>query len=180
MRIKQVRLGLSKTRSPCRPWISACSHVSVLRASHFISLNQLLRLNNPTSEWVQNLAGGKLVPTRSFVNFFQISWSFFSNKNQLWKKLYSSPLLFLVEDDAFQRGLWKSKYLLLPKILFSPNSPFDPIYQYSVCQVNRFGIHPDNPIDFIRQWSLSMTGVGAEDSFSKQEKGFKPHGQNVW
>ena len=27
---------------------------------------------------------------------------------------------------------------------------FDSIYQYSVGQVNRFGIHPDNPIDFIK------------------------------
>ena len=39
----------------------------------------------------------------------------------------------------------------LPKILFSPNSAFDPIYQYSVAQVNRFGIHPDNLIDFIER-----------------------------
>ena len=39
----------------------------------------------------------------------------------------------------------------LPKILFSRNSAFDPIYQYSVGQENRFVIHPDNPIDFIKK-----------------------------
>ena len=38
----------------------------------------------------------------------------------------------------------------LPEILFSLSSAFDPICQYSVGQVNRFGIHPDNPIDFIK------------------------------
>ena len=27
---------------------------------------------------------------------------------------------------------------------------YDQIYQYSVGQVNRFGIHPDNQIDFIK------------------------------
>ena len=44
-RCKQVRRGLCKTRSPCRPWVLGCSHVSVMRTNHFILLNQLLRLN---------------------------------------------------------------------------------------------------------------------------------------
>ena len=38
----------------------------------------------------------------------------------------------------------------LPENLFSLNSAFDPIYQYSVGQANRFGIHLDNLIDFIK------------------------------
>ena len=28
---------------------------------------------------------------------------------------------------------------------------YDPIYQYFVGQVNRFGIHPDNQIDLIKR-----------------------------
>ena len=47
----------------------------------------------------------------------------------LLKKLYSSPLLFLVEDDAFRPETYENQNTyFLPKILFSPYSAFDPIY----------------------------------------------------
>ena len=60
MRSKQIRPGLSKTRSPCRPWILACSQVSASQS--FYTTESIVEVN-PTNEWLQNLARAKLVLT---------------------------------------------------------------------------------------------------------------------
>ena len=77
-----------------------------------------------------------------------------ATKNLIKRNYIVVLFSFLVEDDAFRPETYENQNTYcLPEILFSPNSAFDPIYQYSVGQVNRFGVHPDNLIDVIkRNW----------------------------
>ena len=118
MRIKQVRHGLSETRNPCRRWILACSHVSVLRVNHFIPLNQL-------NEWLQNLTRANMVATRGFIQFF----SRFLDHSSATKASYERNDIVILFSFWQRMMLFRDTYenqntSFLLKIVFSPNSAF--------------------------------------------------------
>ena len=118
MRSKQVRRGLSKTRSP---WILACSHVSILRDNHFILLNQLSRLNKSHKSMAPKLGKSEIDPNTRFGTFFpnflilqQQKTSSERNDSVILFSLWYRMMPFREDQIIY----------FLPMILFSPDSAF--------------------------------------------------------
>ena len=112
---KEVR-SLSKTRSPCRRWILVSSESQSFHATEsIVEIKQIQQMNGSKTWLERNWLQHKISS-----NFFQISWSFFSNKNSYERNdVVINPLLFLEEDDVFSEILMKIKIpTFTPRLYF--------------------------------------------------------------